>query len=133
MVRAVTPAPSAGWAQQAAVTGSIDADVNGEPRSWVRIVPPSDRPRTHDGSVASLMDLSQGSLSENLDLSDEGGDARLGIDRLEPVEEGAYRLEGSFEATLPFRADVTSPPDPDDVVEIEGDVVVERLPEDATE
>lgn len=95
---------------------------------------PEGCPCTFDEFSASLLYLSGGSLSGDLYASDEGGGtATVVIDVFEPVGDGAYRVEGSFEATLVYVESFATGPDPDDTIEIVGDFVVERLPEDPLE
>ena len=95
---------------------------------------PEGCPCTFDDFSASVLYLSGGSISGDLYASDEeGGTATVVIDVFEPVGDGAYRVEGTFEATLVYVESFAAGPDPDDTIRIVGDVVVERLPEDPLE
>jgi hypothetical protein len=95
---------------------------------------PEGCPCTFDDFSASVLYLSGGSISGDLYASDEeGGSATVVLDVFEPIGDGAYRVEGSFDATLVYVESFAAGPDPDDTIEIAGDFVVERLPEDPLE
>jgi hypothetical protein len=89
---------------------------------------PTDCPCRYDAFSASLLYLSEGSMTESLYVSDEGGDASVVIDVFEPVGEDAYRVTGSFEARLVFVRDLASGPDPDDAIDVAGTFTIEPLP-----
>lgn len=94
---------------------------------------PSGCPCRYDTYSASIVYLVEGSMTERLYVSHEGGDAVVVIDRFEPVGNGAYHVQGTFEASLPFIADLRGGPDPNDVVDIVGEFEVDRLPQEAFE
>jgi hypothetical protein len=90
---------------------------------------PTDCPCTYDETAASVLYLSSGSMTEDLHMSDDGGSVRLTFDVFEPIGEGVYRVEGSFEATLPFRESPLASPDLERAIEVAGTFTVDRLPE----
>lgn len=92
---------------------------------------PNDCPCRYDGNAASILYLVGGSMTDRMYVSYEGGDAAVVIDVFEPSGDEAYRVEGSFEATLPFVADPAEGPDLDDVVEIAGRFAIDRLPRES--
>ncbi len=92
---------------------------------------PEGCPCTYADFEASVLYLSSGSMFSDLYTSDEeGGAVTVVIDVFEPIGDGVYRVEGSFEATLVYVESMTAGADPDDSIEIVGDFVVERLPEE---
>ena len=172
----VTAATAVAQPQAVTVVGTIEATVNGEPRSWyqielgsgdsatpmsswARVMPtiydvtiqgfveerfvlegalaislslsgglPSDCPCRYDENTASILFLIGGSMTDSMYVSYEGGDVAVVIDVFEPAGDETYRVEGSFEGTLPFVADPGAGPDLDDVVDIEGTFDIARLP-----
>lgn len=94
---------------------------------------PTDCPCRYDTFSSSIVYLVDGSMTERLYVSDEGGDSVVVIEAFEPAGDGTYRVEGRFEASLPFVADMRAGPDRDDVVDIVGGFVVDHLPEETFE
>lgn len=169
-------APAVAQPQASTVVGTIEATVDGEPRtwyqielgsgdsatpmsSWAQVMPtiydlslqgfaeprflldgaiaislsltgdlPSDCPCRYDGNAASIVYLVGGSMTDDMYVSYEGGEAAVVIDTFEPAGDEAYRVAGSFEATLPFVADPGEGADLDDVVVIAGSFDIARLP-----
>lgn len=89
---------------------------------------PADCPCRYDDFSASVVFLEAGSMTDGLYVSDLGGAATVVIETFEPVGGEAYRVEGSFAASLPYVPDIDTGPDLDDVVEVAGRFAVERLP-----
>ncbi len=95
---------------------------------------PEGCPCTIDDFAANVLYLQGGSMFSDLYTSDEeGGSARVEIDVFEPLGDGAYRVEGSFQSTLVYVESVNAfgeGANPDDTMEIMGTFVVDRLPEE---
>ena len=91
-------------------------------------------PCTFADFQASMLYLSGGTLTGDFYTTDEdGGTATVVIELFEPLEDGAYRVEGSFEATLVYVESMSAGADPDDTIRIEGVFVLERLTETTLE
>ena len=72
-----------------------------------------------------------GSMTDRMYVSYEGGEVAVVVSVFEPVGAEAYRVEGSFEASLPFVPDPNEGADLENVVDLAGSFAIDRLPSDA--
>lgn len=81
-----------------------------------------------DISEAEVMYWTSSSMFENVYV---GEDAVVTLTTVEPLGGDAYRIEGTFSATLTFYPSALGEPAGDDTLAVEGSFVIERLPRES--
>lgn len=96
---------------------------------------PSDCPCTvtHDMASGVLLEVTYvpESFGDGIYQNGDGGSFTWIFDLFAPLEDddAAYRVEGTFEGTLAFAPSLGADPDPSNVEEVRGTIVIDALPE----
>lgn len=90
---------------------------------------PSGCPCTYGPNEVEVLYWTTSSMFGDLHSSVDGGTAEATLTTFEEIEEGVYRLEGTFSAEMPYVEGIGAEPDTENVAVVEGAFTVERLPE----
>ncbi len=90
---------------------------------------PDGCPCSYGSDEVEVMYWTTSSMFQDFHSSADGGSVEATIDAFEEVAEGAYRLEGTLSAELPFVPGIGQEPDPSQGLTIEATFIVDRLAE----